>query len=49
MSLTSADDFLPGDTTYYFSNELLPGNEFRLVDTKRGPEWRYGRRARKTH
>jgi hypothetical protein len=35
-----ADVFLPGDTTYYFSNELLPGNEFRLVDTKRTPEWR---------
>jgi hypothetical protein len=35
-----ADVFFPGDTTYYFSNELLPGNEFRLVDTKRGPEWR---------
>jgi len=35
-----ADDFLPGDTTYYFSNELLPGNEFKLVDTKRAPEWR---------
>jgi hypothetical protein len=35
-----ADAFLPGDTTYYFSNELLPGNEFRLVDTKRAPEWR---------
>jgi hypothetical protein len=35
-----ADVFLPGDTTYYFSNELLPGNEFRLVDTKRAPEWR---------
>jgi hypothetical protein len=35
-----ADVFLPADTTYYFSNELLPGNEFRLVDTKRAPEWR---------
>jgi hypothetical protein len=35
-----ADVFLPGDTTYYFSNELLPGNDFRLVDTKRAPEWR---------
>ena len=35
-----ADVFLPGDTTYYFSNERLPGNEFRLVDTKRAPEWR---------
>jgi hypothetical protein len=35
-----ADVFFPGDTTYYFSNELLPGNEFRMVDTKRAPEWR---------
>jgi len=35
-----AEVFLPADTTYYFSNELLPGNEFRLVDTKRTPEWR---------
>ncbi|HZF41087.1 MAG TPA: short-chain oxidoreductase, partial [Blastocatellia bacterium] len=35
-----ADAFLPGDTTYYFSNELLPGNEFRLVDTMQAPEWR---------
>jgi hypothetical protein len=35
-----ANVFLPRDTTYYFSNELLPGNEFRLVDTKRAPEWR---------
>jgi hypothetical protein len=35
-----ADVFLPADTTYYFSNELLPGNDFRLVDTKRAPEWR---------
>src|SRR5206468_4847881 len=28
-------DFFPSGTTYYFSDELLPGNEFRLVDTKR--------------
>jgi hypothetical protein len=35
-----ANTFLPGDTTYYFSNVLLPGNEFRLVNTKRAPEWR---------
>ncbi len=35
-----ADVFFPGATTYYFSNELLPGNEFRLVDTKQAPEWR---------
>jgi hypothetical protein len=35
-----ADLLLPRDTTYYFSNELLPGNEFRLVDMKRAPDWR---------
>jgi hypothetical protein len=39
-NFSDADVYLPGDTTYYFSNELLPGNEFRLVDTKRAPEWR---------
>jgi hypothetical protein len=35
-----ADVHLPRDTTYYFSNELLPGNEFKLVDTKHAPAWR---------
>jgi hypothetical protein len=40
QNFPDADAFLPGDTTYYFSNELLPGNEFRLVNTKRAPEWR---------
>jgi len=35
-----ADLILSADTTFYFSNELLPGSEFRLVDTKRAPEWR---------
>lgn len=35
-----ANTFLPDDTTYYFSNELLPGNEFRLVDMEQAPEWR---------
>ena len=32
--------FLPPDTTFYFSNELLPGNEFKLIDMKQAPEWR---------
>jgi len=36
----NACDFLPGDTTFYFSNEILPGNDFHLVDTKQSPEWR---------
>lgn len=35
-----SSEFFPEDTTYYFSNELLPGNEFELVDTKQTPEWR---------
>ena len=38
--ILDAHDFLPAGTTYYFSNEILPGNEFHLVDTKRVPEWR---------
>jgi len=39
-SFPNADDFLPRDTTFYFSNEILPGNDFHLVDTKQAPEWR---------
>ena len=35
-----AGAFFPAETTYYFSNELLPGNDFRLVDTKSAPQWR---------
>ena len=35
-----AGDFFPATTTYYFSNELLPGNDFRLVDTHSAPQWR---------
>ncbi|MBI3863806.1 MAG: short-chain oxidoreductase [Planctomycetia bacterium] len=35
-----ADEFFPSATTYYFSNELLPGNDFKLVDMKQAPEWR---------
>jgi hypothetical protein len=36
----NAVELFPADTTYYFSNEILPGNEFRLIDTKQAPEWR---------
>src|SRR5436190_1062419 len=32
--------FFPARTTYYYSKELLPDNEFRLVDTHQAPEWR---------
>jgi hypothetical protein len=39
-SFPDADCFLPARTSFYFSNELLPGNEFRLVDLQRPPEWR---------
>ena len=35
-----ANDFLPRKTTFYFSNEILPGNEFHLVDTGQAPRWR---------
>ncbi len=35
-----AQDFVPAGTTYYFSNEILPGNEFHLVDMKQAPDWR---------
>ena len=35
-----ADNFLPTDTTFYFSNEILPGNDFHLIDTKQPPQWR---------
>ena len=35
-----ADRCLPRHTTFYFSNEILPGNDFQLVDTKEAPEWR---------
>jgi hypothetical protein len=35
-----SDGFLPARTTFYFSDELLPGNEFKLVNLKRVPEWR---------
>jgi siderophore synthetase component len=39
-SFPDSELFFPPDTTFYFSNELLPGNEFRLVDTKEPPRWR---------
>jgi hypothetical protein len=35
-----SSSFFPAHTMFYFSNEILPGNEFRLVDLKRAPEWR---------
>jgi hypothetical protein len=35
-----AAELFPTDTTFYFSNEILPGNDFHLVDTKQKPEWR---------
>lgn len=35
-----SERFFPASTTFYFSNELLPGNEFHLIDTKEPPEWR---------
>ncbi len=35
-----AEAFFPGGTTYYFSDEMLPGNDFRLVDMRRPPRWR---------
>ncbi len=31
--------FFP-NTMFYFSNELLPGNDFRLVDMQQAPQWR---------
>ena len=39
-SFPDAGQFLPARTMFYFSKELLPGNEFRLIDMKRAPEWR---------
>jgi siderophore synthetase component len=36
----ASNSFFPAHTMFYFSNELLPGNDFRLVDMKRAPEWR---------
>jgi siderophore synthetase component len=36
----NANAFFPPATTYYFSNELLPGNDFQLVDTQSPPQWR---------
>ena len=35
-----SDSFFPAHTMFYFSNELLPGNDFRLVDMKQEPQWR---------
>jgi hypothetical protein len=36
----AAGESFPPSTTYYFSNEVLPGNEFRLVSTGQAPVWR---------
>ena len=39
-SFPDAHRFFPENTTFYFSNELLPGNDFTLVDTQQPPQWR---------
>src|SRR5262249_33211718 len=39
-SFPDADAYFPAETTFYFSNEILPGNDFHLVDTKQSPTWR---------
>lgn len=38
--LPEADKLLPPDTTYYYGGNLLPDNEFELVDQKQHPLWR---------
>src|SRR5438874_8887030 len=40
VSIFEADPTASLRETFYFSNELLPGNEFRLVDMKQPPKWR---------
>jgi hypothetical protein len=35
-----ADQFLPRDATYYFSSDLLPGNDYRLERCPQAPVWR---------
>jgi hypothetical protein len=37
-NVPDAADLFPATTTYYFSNELLPGNDFELVDTHTAPQ-----------
>lgn len=39
-SFPDSGEFFPPDTMFYFSDELLPGNDFRLVDMHQPPEWR---------
>ena len=39
-SFPDAHIFFPSETTYYYSNEILPGNKFRLIDMEQAPEWR---------
>jgi hypothetical protein len=36
----AAADFFPKRTMFYFGDELLPDNEFALVDMQREPDWR---------
>lgn len=38
-SFPDAGNYFP-DSTYYFSDELLPNNQYRLVDTGKKPLWR---------
>lgn len=40
LNFPDADRFFPKDTTYYFSNELMPGNDFALIVTGQVPDWR---------
>lgn len=40
LNFPDAANFFPAGTTYYFSNEDLPDNRVRLVDTQRPPRWR---------
>jgi hypothetical protein len=39
-SFPDSHKFFPAHTMFYFSDELLPGNDFKLVDMKCLPEWR---------
>lgn len=35
-----SSDFFPANTMFYYSDKVLPENEFTLVDMQRPPEWR---------
>jgi siderophore synthetase component len=39
-SFHDSSERFPPETTYYFTNELLPEDDFRLVDTGQRPTWR---------